>query len=430
MSQELKDIELRSEEVRDILTKVPHWMIRRGSVLFLGLLLLVFALSWFIKYPDIITADAILTTETQPQKEYARISGMIDTIYVSDNQVVKENSVLAILENTANYNDVYHLKSILDTLEMEKDLVVFPFEELPILFLGDIEPDFAQFENSYFQYTINKDLDPFSNEALANEVSMSELKRRLQSLIAQRNLGRSEMEFKKKDLERNEGLFEKGIISAQDYENKQLEYLTAQKNYQNLSITISQLRESIGNAENTTRGTEFNKKREDIRLLKNVLQAYNQLKKAVKEWELKYVLKSNIEGTVSFLNYWNNNQSVNTGDLVFTILPNIDSPLVAKLQTPSINSGKIRVGQKVNLSLFDYPEYEFGVIRGTVERISATSNQQGTYVVDVSIPKELRTSFDKPIEFKQEMKGQADIITEDLRLIERLFYKFREIFER
>jgi len=430
MSENLQDIELRSEEVKDILSKVPHWMIRWGSLLFLGLFVLLFALSWFIKYPDIITAEAILTTEIQPQKEYARISGMIDTIHVVDNQQVFENSVLAILENTADYDDVYYLKSILDTLEMEKDLVVFPFGDLPILFLGDIEPDFAQFENSYFQYTINKELDPFSNEALANEVSMAELKRRLQSLIAQRNLGRSEMEFKKKDLDRNESLFKKGIISAQDYENKQLEYLTAQKNYQNLSITISQLRESIGNAENTSKGTEFNRTREETRLLKNVLQAYNQLKKSVKEWELKYVLKSNIEGKVSFLNYWNNNQSVNSGDLVFTILPDTDSPYVAKLQTPVTNSGKIRPGQTVNLSLYDYPEYEFGVVRGIVSSISATSNSDGTYVVDVSIPKELTTSFGKPIEFKQEMKGEADIITEDLRLIERLFYQFREVFER
>ncbi len=430
MSEKLKDLELRSEEVKDILSKVPHWMIRWGSLLFLGLFILIFALSWFIKYPDIITAEAILTTEIQPQKEYARISGMIDTILVIDNQTVDENSVLAILENTANYSDVYYMKSILDTLKMDKEYVFFPFEKMPILFLGDIEPDFSQFENSYFQYNINRELDPFSNEAMANEVSMAELKIRLQSLIAQRNLGRSEMGFKKKDLDRNESLFGKGIISAQDYENKQLEYLSAQKNYQNLSITISQLRESIGNAENTSKGTEFNKTREEIRLLKNVLQAYNQLKKSVEEWELKYVLKSNIEGNVSFLNYWNDNQSVNSGDLVFTILPDIDSPFVAKLKTPSTNSGKIRVGQKVNLSLFDYPEYEFGVVQGYVSRISATSNFEGTYIVDVSITEELITSFGKSIEFKQEMKGEADIITEDLRLIERLFYQFREVFKR
>ncbi|MEO1013020.1 MAG: HlyD family efflux transporter periplasmic adaptor subunit [Bacteroidota bacterium] len=366
MSEKLEDIQLRSEEVGDILSKVPHWMIRWGSLLILGLILLVLALTWLIKYPDIITAEAVLTTEIQPQKEYARISGMIDTIYVRDKQQVGRNSVLAVLENTANNADVYYLKAILDTLKMDSEHISFPLESLPILFLGDIEPDFAQFENSYFQYAINKDLQPYSNEALANEVSMLELKRRLQSLIAQQNLGKGEMDFKRKDLERNKSLFEKGIISAQNYENKQLEYLTAQKNYQNLGVAISQIRELIGNAENTSKGTEFNKTREDTRLLKNVLHSYNRLKKAVKEWELKYVLKSKITGRVSFLNYWGTNQSVNTGDLVFTILPSTDSPFMAKLQTPGINSGKIRIGQRVNLSLFNYPEYEFGVLKGTV----------------------------------------------------------------
>jgi len=430
MQDPLDEIELRSDEVQEILSRVPHWMIRWGSLLFFCLILLVLLLSWLIKYPDVITAEAVLTTEIPPQKEYAQVSGKIDTIWVSDKDIVSKKSVLAILENTASHKDVYTLKSILDTISMNRENVFFPFDELPILFLGEIESDFAQFENSYFQYVLNRDLNPFSTEVLANEVSMAELRQRLRNLIAQRNLGDNELALEKKDLERNEHLYEKGIISAQEYENKQVEYLTTQKNYQLLGITISQLRESLSNAENTSKGTDFNKTREETRLLKNVIQAYNRLKNAVKEWELKYVLKSDIEGKVSFLNYWNTNQTVNTGDLVFTILPVADSAYIAKLRTPRTNAGKINVGQQVNLQLYDYPEYEFGVLKGRVERVSATSDVEGIYIVDVSIPTNLITSFGKPIEFRQEMRGQADIITEDLRLLERFFYQFREVLSR
>ncbi|MBU2974963.1 HlyD family secretion protein [Zobellia sp. B3R18] len=430
MSKKLKDIELRSEVVKDILSKTPHWMISWGSLLFFLLMLIMLGLSWLIKYPDVIIAEAILTTEIPPQKEYARISGKIDTIFVFDKQSIAKNKVLAVLENTANYNDVYLLKSIIDTLKIDKKNVDFAFDKLPPLFLGDIESYFSQFENNYFQYIINRDLQPFSYKALANEISLQELKRRLQSLVTQRDLGRSEIEFNKKNLDRNRALFEKGVISRQEYENEQLEYLTAQKNYQNLLITISQIRESLGNAKNTSKNTEFNMANEKMRLLKNVLQAYNQLKKAVKEWELKYVLKSNIQGTVSFLNYWNSNQSVNSGDLVFTILPKTNSPYIAKLQTPNSNSGKIRLGQQVNLSLYDYPEYEYGIMRGTVSQISSTSNEKGTYIIDVAVPKELISSYNRPIDFKHEMKGEAKIITEDLRLIERILYSFRKKFIR
>lgn len=49
---------------------------------------------------------------------------------------------------------------------------------------------------------------------------------------------------------------------------------------------------------------------------------------------------------------------------------------------------------------------------------------------DVSLPYGIETSYKKKIEFQQEMSGKADIITEDLRLIERLLYQFRDVFRR
>ncbi|MCD0472587.1 HlyD family secretion protein, partial [Flavobacterium sp. JAS] len=42
----------------------------------------------------------------------------------------------------------------------------------------------------------------------------------------------------------------------------------------------------------------------------------------------------------------------------------------------------------------------------------------------------LETSYKKQIVFQQEMKGSAEIVTEDLRLIERILYQFKNIFEQ
>jgi hypothetical protein len=41
----------------------------------------------------------------------------------------------------------------------------------------------------------------------------------------------------------------------------------------------------------------------------------------------------------------------------------------------------------------------------------------------------LETSYKKKILFQQEMRGSAAIITEDLRLIERIFYQFRSMYQ-
>jgi multidrug resistance efflux pump len=391
---------------------------------------MVLGLTWFVKYPDIITSKAIITTQIPPQKEYARITSNIDTLLVNDNEHVKQHQPLAVLENTAKYEDVFLLRSILDTLKISVKSFNFPIDSIPVLFLGDIDSDFALFENSLIQYKFNKELQPFSNEAMANRLSVSELKTRLINLNAQKELNASELEFKEKNLKRNESLFQKGVISAMEYENKQLEYLQSKRNFKNISLSVSQIREAINNASSNLKGTEINKTKAEMVLLKNVIQSHNQLKKSIKDWEMRYLLQSNIDGKVSFLNFWTENQNVNQGDLVFTIIPSENSSFIAKLKTPAQNSGKIQLGQKANIKLDNYPDTEFGTLQGEVTNISLIPDTEGFYLVDVSLPSSLITSYNKEIVFKQEMRGTAEIITEDLRLIERFFYQFKQLASR
>jgi multidrug resistance efflux pump len=426
----LKDIKLRSDEVQEILEKIPHWMIRWGNLLLLSLIVMLLTLSWFVKYPDIVSSQTIITTETPPQKEFARITGKIDSIFVKDGQLVKENQSLAMIENISNYKDFLFLKSIIDTIKVQKKSFDFPIDKIPVLFLGDIEGSYALFENNYIQYILNKELQPFSNEAIANKVTTSELIRRLNNLQSQKELNKRELIFKQKDLKRSKSLFDKGVISEKEYEIKQLEYLQEERNYKNMVSSTSQLRESISNSNKISKGTEISRIREEVTLLKNVIQSFNQLKKSIKDWEMKYVLSSKMNGKVSFLNYWSENQTVNQGDLVFTIIPTKNSSYIAKLKTPAQNLGKVKIGQTVNIKLQNYPDYEFGVLMGKVKNISEVSNKEGFYNIDVSLPKKLITSYNKEIEFKQEMSGTAEIVTEDLRLIQRFFYQFNKIIKR
>lgn len=43
------------------------------------------------------------------------------------------------------------------------------------------------------------------------------------------------------------------------------------------------------------------------------------------------------------------------------------------------------------------------------------------------IPKDLKTTYNKQLPFDKELKGNADIVTQDLRLIERFFYQIRKL---
>ena len=138
------EIELRSEEVQDILTKIPHWIIRWGSLVVLIILLLLFLVSWMVKYPDIITTEITITTQIPPEKLVAKTSGKIETILIQDKQNVDQNTALAVIENSANYKDVFLLQRIVDTIDIEKQ--IFPFEQFNDVRFGEIEQIFAVFQ--------------------------------------------------------------------------------------------------------------------------------------------------------------------------------------------------------------------------------------------------------------------------------------------
>lgn len=422
------EIELRSEEVQEILTRVPNWMIRWGSVVILFILLSLFFVSWMVKYPDIITTQIVITTNIPPEKLIARTSGKLQAILVQDRMNVTKNTPLAVVENSANYEDVFLLKSIVDTINIDK--YKFPFEKLKTAQLGDIESFFAVFQKESIADELNSKLQPYKVEGSAQSFEAIQLKERLSLLESQKSINQNELVLQKSDLDRYEGLFKKGIIAAQEMEKKRLIYLQSQKNYKSFLSTISQLKSSLNELNRNRKTTQINENTATINLERNVSQAFYGLKKAIKDWEINYVLRSSMDGKVSFLQLWAANQIVNAGDNVFAIIPKNENGYIGKLRAPAQNSGKIKMGQTVNIRLANYPDREFGMIKGKINAISLTPDKDGNLLINISLPQGLETSYKKQITFQQEMSGTADIVTEDLRLIERLLYQFRDIFKR
>ena len=422
------EIELRSEEVQDILTKIPYWIIRWGSLVVLIILLLLFLVSWMVKYPDIVTTEITITTQIPPEKLVAKTSGKIQAILIDDKAIVNEHTPLAVIENAANYEDVFLLKAITDTISLSNSK--FPFEKLQAAQLGEIENSFALFQKEYIASELNKQLQPYKVESSAQNFEAKQLSERLQLLEGQKEINQSELQLLKTDVERYEKLFIKGVISAQEIEKQRLIYLQAEKNYKSLLSSISQLKSSINELNRSSKTTAINESTTSITLERSVMQSFYQLKKAIKDWELNYVFRSSVKGTVSFLQIWSENQTINAGENMFAIIPSTEKGYIGKVKAVAQNSGKLQIGQKVNIRLANYPDREFGVIEGRLKTISLTPDKEGKLLLDIALPNGLQTSYKKQINFQQEMTGTADIITEDLRLLERLLYQFRDVFRR
>ncbi|MET3026624.1 HlyD family efflux transporter periplasmic adaptor subunit [Flavobacterium sp. UW10123] len=430
MAEDNDTFELRSEEVQDILTKVPHWMIRWGTVLIFALIVMLFFVSWFVKYPDTVKTEIIITTDIPPEKIVSKSSGRIEAILVRNKELVKKSNTLAIIENTANYKDVFLLKKIVDGYDINNSKKLFPFKLLQNTQLGGIESAFALFQKDYQAQRLNESLHPFEIESKAQSLEKNQIKERLDILQQQKQLNESELELQKNEVARFETLFNKGIISAQEMEAKKLGFLRAQKNYKSLLSSISQLRSSQIDNTKSSQNAQINKTKEEANLRRNVSQSFYQLKKVIRDWELVYTLKSSISGRVTFLQVWNENQTINAGDNVFSIIPDVKNSLIGKVKAPALNSGKIKEGQRINIRLVNFPDREFGVLKGKIKNISLVPDKDGNLLIDVALLNGLKTSYDKHIVFQQEMKGGAEIITEDLRLIERVLYQFKNIFDQ
>jgi multidrug efflux pump subunit AcrA (membrane-fusion protein) len=421
------DFELRSEEVQDILTKVPNWMIRWGTILIFGIIILLLVTSWFLKYPDVVASEIVITTNIPPERLVARTAGRIEKILVANKAKVSEDTPLAIIENAASYQDVFKLKRAITIYNASKR--DFPFSELRNLQLGEIESAFAVFQKDYEAKQLNSRLHPFEVENSAQKSENVQIKERLTLLLQQRDINEQELTLQKNEMKRNNDLKSKGVISDQEFETKKLNYLQGEKNFKNLETSISQLRSALIDNVKSTKGSEIAGTREKVNLERSVNQSFYQLKKTIKDWELSYVLASSIEGEVTFLQVWTKNQTIAVGDNVFSIIPTTQEGYIGKVRAPALNSGKIKLGQKVNIRLANFPDREFGVLKGEVKNISLVPDKDGNLLLDVALTNGLKTSYKKQIPFQQEMKGSAEIITEDLRLIERVLYQFRSLYK-
>lgn len=427
--QSQNNLQLRSEEVQEILTNPPIWIVRWGITLIFMLICIVLCLSFLIKYPDFVQAKVLVTTKQPTEMVIARSSGALDTIFIKNRDTVKAGQKLAILRNTANFEDVYYLKQIIDSVPFNLKNFHFPLEKTSSLMLGEVNSAYLNFEKSYIDYFLLKNLDPYTNQLGGNKASLMELKNRLRNQITQKELLEQEYKLKQKDFEREKTLFEKGVISQKEYELKQLEILQMKKNVSAMAISISQITEAISTANQNLKKTRINEQEDNTRYASSLSQSYDLLKEAIRKWEYNYVLSSSINGVIGFQDFWGRNQFVNSGTIVFSILPTDTSTLVGKLLIPAQNAGKVTVGQKVFVKLDNYPYQQYGILIGKVSNLSISPNSDSNYTVYISLPNGTETSYHKSFKFTQELLGNAEIITEDLSVAERIFYKFKDIFQ-
>ncbi len=166
----INEVTLRDENVQEILTSAPHWMIRWGNILFLFIVLMLLFISWMIKYPDVVKSNVIIENKYPSQRIIYDKKFNIKEILVKENQFVKTNTPLIIKENNGDTNDLFVLSQIIDTVTVTSNNLQFPFKKLPELSLGEVQIPFIRFQADY--QLLKRDIknkDKFKNTLISYE---------------------------------------------------------------------------------------------------------------------------------------------------------------------------------------------------------------------------------------------------------------------
>lgn len=420
MEQKRIDIELRSDEFQEIVSQSPRWMIRSGISLIFGIILLLLLVSYFFRYPDVIDASIVVLSENPPAYLAARTTARIDSLLVSDNQIVSDNQTIAILENTANFEDAMKVKDMLqkqETFMLSFDTLTAIQPEMALK-LGDIQSDYSNFVrlyNDYFTFLRLK-LHPKKIKALKQQVSMNHIY--YDRLWAQKQDMEADYRLVNTQFKRDSLLMLKGVLSDLDLEKSKTLLIQKKYNLNGARTKLAETQSSNLKLDQEVVSAEMEFADQQKKAQNTLIEAANVLKSRLAFWEQSFVILTPIVGKVSFTNYWSKNQQVKKDEIVFTVIPEKKSQIIGRISLPVKGAGKVAVGQNVNIRFENFPYMEYGYIRGTVKSISLVSSNEN-YIVEVDMPQDMITNYNIPLRFSQEMKGSAEIITEDLRLIQR-----------
>ncbi len=426
----LDQLNIRTEEIDEILGKTPNKIIRWGvTVIFL--IVVVFLIgSWFFKYPDFIASTIEITTLDPPADIVSKAVGKIDSIYVTNNESIKYNQILAIIENPANYGDVKYLVSSLDSL-------AYDFGNLDSVYvsdlffqrnmeLGELQSSFSLFVSAYTGFNNYLRLGYYEKKINAVEKQIKDYRLYYNYTYDQKKTLMVDLQLAEKDYQRYQVLFKSQTIPEADLEKSHSRYLNKKYSFESMRTSLANINIQISQLENSIIDLQLQHQQQKEQLLISLVGAYDNLKAQLDIWEQKYVLKAPVDGICVFTKYWSRNQNVTLGEKIMTIIPSKTENIIGKLLLPVVGSGKVKIGQTVNIRLHNYPYMEFGMLEGAIQSISSIPNED-FYYVEVRFPHGMKTSYGIDITFSQKMKGTAEIVTEDIRLLYRVIQPIRSI---
>lgn len=416
-------IELRSDDVQEIIGTPPRWIVRWGTLVVAGAVFALVAMSFWVQYPDKVRGRVSITSKIAPVRVNAQKSDLISKIYVEDGDKVTVGDLLVEMQNAANYEDVEELEEFTKDLNDadQSELLEFLSSDFRQLEIGTLQPLYAEVQTNFEKFQFYE-----QNKAAAKEIT--QVKKQIQNInsgirIQKRQLknAKTTEKLEQNKYERYRTLKNQNSLAEQDLEDQEKIWIAAKTQVKEIEdeinsrlLQISGLNKNIGDVESSN--SETNNQN-----YINLRNSINNLIGAIDRWNEENLLIAAMDGKVSMVQNWSEKQYIEQGKEIMAILPeNMADNYFTQLFIPVQGSGRIEVGQRVLLKLDNFPHREFGQLEGEVIETPGLSREEGL-PVKIKLTNGLITQSDKVLKMEQELLGNGEIITEKRSVFVRIF---------
>lgn len=418
---------LQATELDEILTRPPATLVRWGITVLFGLGLLLLGASWMIKYPDVLQGQILITTERPPVLIYSRATGRLINLLVADTTTVQAGQVLAEVENTTHLENIPVVRSlsrqVLHGLSNGARQVQWPS---PALTFGDLQSEVASLIRQYTEYR-RLMTDAYQQGQLTLlDRQIADYQRLVAVNQTQATLFGQEFTNAEHKYQTDRKLYEDKVHSRLDFLKEENAYLQKKKEVETYRRTAIENSLTLSEREKQRQTLQHDWEEKRLQLETGIRQSVGTIENVLQIWQQNYVLKSPTAGRLTYLKTLHANDFVRASDTLFTVVTT-GQPLVGYVTISTQGLGKIRPGQQVLIRLDDYPYGEFGMLRGVVAQLAPSTNRR-QYRVMVSLLNGLQPGPGQPsFHFRPELTGSAELVTDDLRLLERAFYGLRKL---
>ncbi|THH41386.1 HlyD family efflux transporter periplasmic adaptor subunit [Neolewinella litorea] len=414
----------RSHEVNEIIGTPASWLMRNGTLLLGTLIGALVVLASFYQYPTTLRGELVLTTVDPPRQLTAKQGFDVQRLLVANGDTVEAGQTLLVARRgEARFEHVLYLEDQLLNQKSLEPKALLLLDIPPTLVLGDMQDAVYQFQEKQALYRnlAARQLDAYTSRELDAMIAREE--REVRVLRDREERLKDEVINARVALAREQELSTNGVQFTERLTTAQQKLERAEEDLQrntsklrSTSFAIELMRNQI---ESYRSGQQGSTQQAGI----DLREAFDALQSAVTRWKRDYTTVSPVAGKVILSPEVQEGNYLAEGKLLATVLPLNAGGTVGRMELDVRGSGRIEEGQRVVVDFPKWPALEYGSVTGEIASVGLVP-VAGKLPVQVAFPEGLVTSTGHNITPDPFLQGEATVIVDQRRLLNRLLSVF------